>query len=272
LEDRVTVTQTHPPRTATATRLLTPRVDDLQRSWERQRALRLGEDAGWYTYLAGDPVLGHYVLQLPDGRVRVLTRDVLLRATGAEYRRDEPLAWVAGQAYGHGNPQLLERIGPLPRLYDRPRVSELLGMTKPTVNAHTRSGRLRALYYARHRRHYFADQIDAMRGDPAAGQRWELLRFQLPNTIRPDQITYREAPPPRPLPVPEVPRDLAGERNMHALRLAEQYGWLRFVAGNRNTYTITIDNVELEVPAFGVLPFVWGLGDARGQGDRVAYR
>lgn len=264
-------TTIHPP--ANATQLLTLRPDDPARSWERQRMLRIGEDVGWYNYLAGDPVASRYVVRLNTGQVRVLNRDTVLRIPGGiEVRRDEPLAWTVGQAFGRNAWQVLDRIGRLPRLYDRPKVSELLDMSKPTVNAHTRAGRLRALFYARHRRYYFADQIDGMCGDPAAQQRWEDLRFLLPNTIRPDQITFRESVSPEPLPIPEVAHDLAGERNMHALHTAEHHGWLQYIARNKTDYTIIIGGLQLDVPGAAVLPFVWGVGDAHGQGDRVAYR
>jgi hypothetical protein len=263
-------TTIHPP--ADATQLLTPRPDDLARSWERQRMLRIGEDVGWYQYLAGDPVGSRYVLKLTTGQVRVLHRDTLLRTTTGEVRRDEPVAWVCGQAFGRNAFGVLDRIGPMPRLYDRPTVSTLLDMTKPTVNAHTRAGHLRALYYARHRRHYYADQIDGMLGDTAAQARWEDLRFLLPNTIRPDQIHFRESPSPEPLPIPEITHDLAGERNMHALHTAEHHGWLQYIARNKTAYTIIIGGIQLDLPSAAILPFVWGVGDAHGQGDRVAYR
>jgi hypothetical protein len=268
------VTTTQTAATATATQLLTPRPDDLERSWQRQRLLRLGEDAGWYTYLAGDALAGRFVLRLPDGVVRVLTRDTLLRSGACEARRDEPTAWIVGQAYGHGRQDLLERIGALPAVYDRAETARRLGVAEPTINAHTRSGRLQPLFHARRRRHYFADQIDAMNGDTAAAARWDELQVGLPATTRIDEITFRQDRPRRPLPVYPIAADHVGARNNLALNLAEGLGWLTFLAAGHDgaSYTIEVAGDRLELPGFAVLPFVWGLGDAHGKGDKVAYR
>jgi hypothetical protein len=264
-------------RSTAHTALLTPRVEDLARSWQRQRLIRLGELCGWFRYLGGDARRGRYALALHDGTrdglLRMLHRDTYARPRGDQtYRRDEPVAWITGLAYGHDDPGMLDGIGAMPRLYDLDQACEVLGKTAATIKASTRRGLITALHYSQQRRAYYADQIDALAGSRTGAQRWEKLRHQLPSTVRLEQVTLTEAPPPKPLPVPPISPDHGGQRNLNALHLAERFGWLEFISANRQQYTVTVCGHTLDVPALAVLPFVWGLGDARGEGDRVAYR
>ena len=62
------------------------------------------------------------------------------------------------------------------------------------------------------------------------------------------------------------------KRIANALFLAEELGWLEFVGPSEGGYVVVVDGIRRELPGHMVLPYVLGVGDARGEGHKVAYR
>jgi hypothetical protein len=264
-----------------------------QRAWKRLTALRIGERQGWYRYRAGDHYRARYALRLngPGLVHRVLNRDAMHLRGGAERRMDETLPWLVGHAFGKGHPGVFAGhagIGECPPLLTAEQAAAALHVSTHSVHLYVAQGELHPLYGARHQRHYFEAEILARTGDPAAIRQWAAIRDRLPDPDPGRQLAaVTETPRPQPLPV--APALTLQSRCAQALEIAEDHGWLRFIADTldpqlaTNVYTIELavpdddqpgvfQRVRLRLPNLAVLPFVWGLGDAYICGDDVAYR
>ncbi len=250
--------------------LLTPAADDTDRAWRRLRALRIGEQLGWYDYLAGDRRNGKYALRLDGNVTRVLHREALFSRAYGELRRDEVLPWLIGFAASQGNPYLFDAMPPAPPTVDATEAARLLGLSAVAVNVRVMSGKLNPLYIARRERRFLTAELAAATGGPEERAAWDRVRADLPPTIRLDQVSINEAPSPDPLPVAlavaETPRCIDA-----LMRGADLQFW-RYVHGGQDTYTVELGGKLLRLPSLAVLPWAWGYADGLGRGEEMAYR
>lgn len=252
--------------------LLSPAPETPDRAWARLRALRIGHDEGWFRFLAGTPREGRYAVELHDDSVRLLHRDVMLTRGDREVRRDEALAWVHGNAWGHGHPELLAAIEPCPEVLDSAAAASRLQLSTVAINVRVMSAKLNPLRIARRERRFLAAEIDAHApgASDADRARWEAMRALLPPSVRLDQVPVTETPGPDPLPVPPAPNE--PQRCITALSLGQQFGWWTYLHGGTDHYTIVVDGTEVVLPGLAVLPWAWGFADAHLRGDEIAYR
>jgi hypothetical protein len=114
--------------------------------------------------------------------------------------------------------------------------------------------------------------------------RWKTIRTLLPDAVRPVDVGADLTPDPSPDPWPIPTMRPPAKRRIRALMIAEQQGWLTYVQPNTEpgggfdgTFKLEVagpgrDVLERNLPVAAVLPYVLGQGDARGQGQLVAYR
>lgn len=253
--------------------LLRPGADTEHQAWLRLRTMHVGEQAGWFTYLAGDRPSIEYVLRLPDGTIRHLRRQPIAVWHGQQVRRNESSPWLHGFAAGHRALQLVDAIDPPPATLDTIEAAHQLGITTMALNLRVSAGAVDPIYIARRERRFIAAQIAAIAdpGNPDRAREWSTIRSMLPSTVRPHQINATPTPPPDPMPVP--PGHMEVTRRLAALRLGASYGWFVFLHSDPDVYTVRLPGgTTVEIPGPSVLPWVWGVGDAHGCGHLVAYR
>lgn len=248
--------------------------DDEATAWRRLRALQIGQEHRWYTYLGGSRQTGYYVLRLPDGTVRHLHRNHITTYHCQETRRNESSAWLHGLACGHGNPTAFDDIEQPPPTVGTDEAARLLGIREVTLTLRVRSGTLTPFYMARRERRFLLAEINAVTDphNPQARAEWDRVRALLPSTVRPNQLLNAEpTPPPDPLPVAES--KIEAPRRLAALNIGADQGWYRYTHTSYDTYTVDVTRRHsVEIPAPSVLPWVWGFADARGAGAQAMYR
>jgi hypothetical protein len=108
-------------------------------------------------------------------------------------------------------------------------------------------------------------------------KQWRAVRDGLPPLIRPENIALdlTPSPSPDPLPVPASARGVhTAVRCVNALIIGAEAGWFTYVRSmeGQRVFVVRLDEVEQTLPAAGVLPWVLGVADYRGEAARVAYR
>lgn len=288
-------------------------------SWHCLRALHVGHDEGWFTFIGADLDRHTFVLQFDDGRYRTLRR------YGTPRHRPEGYWWTRGVADRHELGPLIGEIldGQVPSVITASEAANLLpavdrlgraaatAMTEPGVLYNVRAGRLYPIY-GPHRRYLFAAQIAAdaaarrlsiLRHDLTAAEAagkgsvrirarinteidravetratWREIRRLLPDAIRLDALAVDVVTGPSPTPLPIGPSNTEAFRRQTALMIGDQAGWFRYLepvgGGAAYAVEVTVDGqpVRLEVPGWGVLPYVLGHADVFGAGASVAYR
>lgn len=262
------------------------------------RALRVVDVEGWARYVAGDLGTDRHILQLGDGSARHLTHG-------------EAWWWALGLAdgYGHGHliarleqeqqPGLLTVVEAASHLPQGQRGGD--SMTLKGMEHLIRVGQLYTIYGPGHVRWVFAAQVQAIAAaryadrDPtdqhlrdtarAAQSAWAAIRSQYPPAVRVVDLAENPSPTPSPEPLPIPAAYKAPQRQLHALMVAHNEGWITYhrpaSEGEARGYVVTVTGVGVGgvvgpiqrlIPPAGVLPWVLGVADYRGQSKVVAYR
>lgn len=259
-------------------------------------ALRAVADLDLATYVAGDPGRARHVMGLTRAGGQVVYRTL---------HRGEPLAWASGLAAGAGLVDLGDQLAAtaVPALLDGDTAARALGLSVQGLHYAVRAGDLYPLYGNRAgtgtgtARYLFASQVAAeaarrqLRGDHlAAGRRkrleaqldqstqaWLQVRQMLPAPVRESMVDVDIRPLPSPDPLPVDPDAAPAVQAVRGLQIAEAQGWLTYHYPIGRAYAVTMvdqrgHEVDMTVPADGVLAWLLGVADRHGRADLVAYR
>lgn len=257
--------------------------------------LRSVDDLDLARYVAGDPGDARHVMRLARGNKRVTRRTLI---------RGEAEQWAAGLAAGAGHVDLGDRVAntPVPELVTLAEAADMLGLTERGVDHVIGRGRLYPLYGntsagTSQARYLFACQVRAearSRGladenlqprrrrvlelqleDATAA--WQLVRAMLPTPVPIAMAEGDIQPGPSPDPLPLDPRIDPATLAVQGLQLAERRGWLTYHYPLAGVYAVTMANldgaqVDMTVPAKGLLAWLLGVADFHRRADLVAYR
>lgn len=260
-------------------------------AWLALRSLCAMHSAGWVRYVgAEDRPLGKHVIDLnPSGKPVYRLLVTVPRFYTARHRPSSPQdvgdpgeAWwyALGQADQRGEPSVVEGLlrERVPKLYTLDEAAEAMDLTVFGVQHHLRTGQAYPLVVVdatshRRQRHLFAAQVAARAGGARAVERWREIRAQIPALVSthaiPESVAFPAAPDP--LPVDRLLRPVVRQRE--AVAIGHKAGWFRLAGQSAAAFTLRLpDGRTREVPGRAVLPWVLGMGDARGEGARVMYR
>jgi len=185
-------------------------------------------------------------------------------------------------------------------------------MTVDGIEYHIRRGTLYPIYVGRRVRYLFADQVryeqfqravdtlkasgsdadssaevaqhrrdlgEALRAVETSRSDWMSVRRLLPLAVRPAMLGDDLAPKPSPDPLP-IPRGNSEDaRRIDALMVGHRQGWFSYthpLDDGRFAVDVldaaTDDQIRVELPGDGVLPWVGGVADRHGRMDLVAWR
>lgn len=242
-------------------------------AWRRLRALKIGDERGWFTYLAANGWIGRYVVRIAStGRLR-------------ELHRAEVYHWAHGVATAIGDDAALTAIGRVPALYTIEDTANYLDRTPDTVLNRIREGKLLPILHVTPdaggvQKLLYTSQVRAYAGGRAAATRWEKIHALLPPPTRiADLADYPgPAPSPDPLPLPAGKQEATRRARTRALMIGDSEGWFEYVAGDpiAGRYQVrTVGNGDRRphvLPGARVLPWVLGHADHHGHPELVAYR
>ena len=267
----------------------------IRESYRDLRALRVAADAGWCTYVAGDlPVWTHVVAVTPAPGSR--------RAPAPVYRtltRGEPYWWALGLADAHGAGETVLQLEreKLPQLVAVAEAAAMLpakdrwgtvsdeAMTVDGVTYNINGGRLYPVYGLGRARLLFADQIAAEQATRAgtttkageekalrARQKWMRLRARFPPDMRLHALDFDVTPVPSPDPLPIRTSLSDDRRRTQALIIGERNRWFQFQYLDNDQFVVMVGRQKRTLPGAGVLPWVLGMADFRGESVKIAYR
>jgi excisionase family DNA binding protein len=236
----------------------------------RLRALKIGDEEGWFDYAAGDWKTGRHVVELPTG----------LR----EVYRDEVFWWVLGLGDGYGHGDLVLEPVEVPELFTVEEAADVLHLSRDGVGYRIRQGQLHVTFPGGQRRLIAAEVRATAPGRVPGGRRnayqeWRRLLCTWPPLVHISDLPGYTDPAERghPLAVPETMPE--GQRQIFALNLVSASGLIRYlyVDSGRDLYGASITDVggettRRELPRQAVLPWLQGVADSAGQPGLVAYR
>lgn len=265
-----------------------PYDDDAARHvWIGLRLIKRGDTERWWTDLAASPTGDAYLVDITPTALLV--------------PREDAVWWAYGVADGHGRGVDLRAWADtltVPELWTYEQAAAALGITANGVRVGmARSGELysitlpdasRTVAGGREPRYVIAAQVRAKAPDATDADRreWWTIRAGLPTQTRLYHLPHPVVPAPDPDPLP-VPRGATVlDRAMRALRIGDDADWFRFDElvsegpGDRPRWArVRVDvaggrrrRAQVLVPLTAVPPWVRGVADRRGLGDRVAYR
>lgn len=119
----------------------------------------------------------------------------------------------------------------------------------------------------------------ALRAKEAAAEaeveraRWAATRGLFPDAVRIDDLSSDVRPDPSPDPLPIAAGQSEQRRRQRAMFIGAELGWWSdFHPEDDGSFVVTMDRLSRAVPAEGVLPWVLGVADAKGNPGAIAYR